>query len=65
MQSCYHDHEIVDITCHRNLTYIYKTEYVYYIYIYITDTISKIALISRKCLSLADGFKFSDTGPQS
>lgn len=68
MQSSYHDHEIVDVTCHRNLTSMSQVlQICVYIYMYrhilYTDVMSNIALISRKCFSLADGFKFTDTGP--
>lgn len=46
-------HDMVAITCTGIISvYIYILVYV--------DVVSNIALISRKCLQLADAFKFTD-----
>lgn len=50
-------HDMVAITCTGISVYMYVLVYV--------DVISNIALISRKCLQLADTFKFTDLGAWS
>lgn len=51
-------HDMVAITC-TGIVSVYM-----YVLVY-EDVISNIALISRKCLQLADTFKFTDLGAWS